>query len=150
MLTKHLSITLSMVWTLVIANIIAVLLCLTILDQLAKVTTVRGGLIIPFVLLLVFVGSYTANGQITDLIVTLIFGVLSYFMVLFGWPRPPFVLGFVLGKVIETYFFISVARYGFTWLGQPMVVALIILMLFVIAYPYIQQQRQRAQGRANA
>ena len=149
MLTKHLSITFSMVWTLVIANVIAVLLCLTILDQLAKVTNVRGGLIIPFVLLLVFVGSYTANGQITDLIVTLIFGVLSYFMVLFGWPRPPFVLGFVLGKVIETYFFISVARYGFTWVGQPMVVALIILMLFVIAYPYIQKRRQRLQRISN-
>ena len=149
MLTKHLAITFSMVWTLVIANIIAVLLCLTILDQLAKVTNVRGGLIIPFVLLLVFVGSYTANGQIIDLLVTLIFGVLSYFMVLFGWPRPPFVLGFVLGKVIETYFFISVARYGFAWLRQPMVIFLIILMLFVIAYPYIQKRRQRAQSQAN-
>jgi TctA family transporter len=84
------------------------------------------------------------------LIVTLIFGVLSYFMVMFGWPRPPFVLGFVLGKVIETYFFISVARYGFTWLQQPMVIALIILMVFVIAYPYIQTRRQRAQSTANA
>jgi TctA family transporter len=150
MLTKYLPITFSMVWTLVIANIIAVLLCLTILDQLAKVTNVHGGLIIPFVLLLVFVGSYTANGQIADLLVTLIFGVLSYFMVLFGWPRPPFVLGFVLGKVMETYFFISVARYGFAWLRQPMVVALIILTLFVIVYPYIQQRRQRARSQAHA
>ena len=70
MLTKHLAITFSMVWTLAIANIITVLLCLTILDQLAKVTYVRGGLIIPFVLLLVFVGSYTANNQIADLVVT--------------------------------------------------------------------------------
>ena len=150
MLTKHLAITFSMVWTLAISNIITVLLSLTVLDQIAKVTNIRGALIIPFILLLVFIGSYTANGQITDLIVTLIFGVLSYFMVLFGWPRPPFVLGFVLGKVIETYFFISVARYGFTWLTQPMVVALIILMLFVIAYPYIQQRRQRAQSKENA
>lgn len=149
MLTKHLAITFSMVWTLVIANVIAVILSLTILNQLAKVTNVRGALIIPFVLLLVFVGSYTANGQIIDLIVTLIFGVLSYFMVLFGWPRPPFVLGFVLGKVIETYFFISVARYGFTWLKQPMVITLLILMLFVIAYPYFQQRRQRAARRVN-
>ena len=98
MLTKHLAITFSMVWTLAIANVITVLLCLAILDQLAKVTYVRGGLIIPFILLLVFVGSYTANGQIIDLMVTLIFGVLSYFMVLFGWPRPPFVLGFVSAK----------------------------------------------------
>jgi TctA family transporter len=150
MLTKHLAITFSMVWTLVIANIIAVLLCLTVLDQLAKVTNVRGSLIIPFVLLLVFVGSYTANRQITDLIVTLIFGLLSYFMVLYGWPRPPFVLGFVLGKIIETYFFISVARYGFTWLGQPMVIGLILLMVFVIAYPYFQQRRRRAGSQTRA
>jgi TctA family transporter len=150
MLTKHLAITFSMVWTLAIANVIAVLLSLTVLDRIAKITNIRGSLIIPFILLLVFIGSYTANGQITDLIVTLIFGVFSYFMVLFGWPRPPFVLGFVLGKVIETYFFISVARYGFTWLRQPMVVALIILMAFVIVYPYLQKRRQSAQGQVDA
>src|SRR5258705_4507833 len=150
MLTKHLALTFSMVWTLAIANVITVLLCLLVLDQLAKLTYVRGGLIIPFVLLLVFVGSYTANNQIADLIVTLIFGVLSYFMVLFGWPRPPFVLGFVLGKVIETYLFISISGYGFSWLTKPMVIVLIILMVFVISYPYIQTRRQRAQSSANA
>jgi len=150
MLTKHLALTFSMVWTLVIANIITVILCLVILDQLAKLTYIRGSLIIPFVLLLVFVGSYTANGQIADLLVTLLFGVLSYFMVLFGWPRPPFVLGFVLGKVIETYLFISMSRYGFGWLTHPIVVALIVLMAVVIAYPYIQQRRQSAAGVAGA
>ena len=150
MLTKHLSLTFSMVWTLAIANVITVILSLAILDQLAKLTYIRGGLIIPFILLLVFVGSYTANGQIADLIVTLIFGVLSYFMVLFGWPRPPFVLGFVLGKVIETYLFISMTRYGFSWLTHPIVVALMILMVVVIAYPYIQQRRQRLREPAHA
>jgi putative tricarboxylic transport membrane protein len=150
MLTKHLAITFSMVWTLAISNIITVLLCLTILDQLAKVTYMRGGLILPFVLLLVFVGSYTANNQIADLLVTLVFGLISYFMVLFGWPRPPFVLGFVLGKVIETYLFISMARYGFTWLGHPSVIFLIALTVLVIAYPYIQTRRQRARSPGHA
>src|SRR6478736_2266787 len=47
MLTKHLSLTFSMVWTLAIANVITVILSLAILDQLAKLTYVRGGLIIP-------------------------------------------------------------------------------------------------------
>jgi putative tricarboxylic transport membrane protein len=150
MLTKHLALTFSMVWTLVIANIITVVLCLLILDQLAKLTYVRGNLIIPFVLLLVFVGSYTANGQINDLLVTLIFGALSYFMVLFGWPRPPFVLGFVLGKVIETYLFISMTRYGFSWLSHPIVIALLVLMALVIAYPYIQQRRQNVERPVHA
>jgi putative tricarboxylic transport membrane protein len=151
MLTKHLAVTFSMVWTLVIANIITVLLCLLVLNHLAKVTQIRGGLIIPFVLLLVFVGSYTANGQFTDLIITCIFGALGYFMVRFGWPRPPLVLGFVLGRLAETYLFISVARYGMAWLGRPIVAFLIALTVFVLVYPFLQERRQvRARSVASA
>jgi TctA family transporter len=150
MLTKHLAITFSMVWTLVIANIITVVLCLAILNHLAKITYIRGGIIIPFVLFLIFVGSYTANGQIADLLVTFIFGLLGYFMVLYGWPRPPLVLGFVLGKLIETYLFISVSRYGFSWLTHPVVLLLILLTVLVIAYPFVQERRQRFAGAADA
>jgi hypothetical protein len=36
------------------------------------------------------------------------------------------------------------ARYGYGWLAQPLVIALIILTLVVIAYPYLQERRQRA------
>src|SRR6184192_2369623 len=113
-------------------------------------TNIRGGLIIPFVLFLVFVGSYTANGQIADLIVTFIFGSLGYLMVLFGWPRPPFVLGFVLGKLVETYLFISVSRYGFSWLSHPVVLVLIFLTGLVIAYPFIQERRSRKREGVGA
>jgi TctA family transporter len=150
MLTKHLAVTYSMVWTLMLSNIIAVALCLMILNQLAKVTYIRGSLIIPFILLLVFVGSYTTHGQIADLIVTFIFGLLGYLMVIYGWPRPPLVLGFVLGKIIETYLFISVSRYGFSWLAHPVVVLLIMLTAVVIAYPFVQERRHRSGRPVNA
>ena len=146
MLSKHLAVTYSMVWTLVIANIITVVLSLAVLNQLAKVTYIRGGLIIPFVLLLVFVGSYTANRHIADLIVTFCFGVLGYLMVLWGWPRPPLVLGLVLGKLVETYLFISVARYGFAWLAHPLVLVLIVLMVAVIVYPFVREKPAWAGG----
>src|SRR4029079_8141154 len=106
MLTKHLAVTYSMVWTLVIANVITVVACLALLPYLAMVTRIRGSLIIPFLLLLVFVGSYTANRQLADLVVTLGFGAAGYLMMRFGWPRAPLVLGFVLGKLAETYLFI--------------------------------------------
>jgi putative tricarboxylic transport membrane protein len=146
MLTKHLAVTYSMVWTLVIANIITVVLSLAVLNQLAKVTYIRGAVIIPFVLLLVFVGSYTANGQIYDLIVTFCFGVLGYLMVIWGWPRPPLVLGLVLGKLVETYLFISVSRYGFVWLTHPIVMVLIVLMVVVIVYPFVREKPAWAGG----
>ena len=144
MLTKHLAVTYSMVWTLVLANIIAVLACLALLPYLALVTGIRGGLMIPFLLLLVFVGSYTANRQIADLLVTFGFGVIGYLMVRFGWPRAPLVLGFVLGKLAETYLFISVARYGYSWLTQPLVLVLMAITVLVIVFPYIQERRRRA------
>ncbi len=144
MLSKHLAVTYSMVWTLVLANVIAVLLCLALLPYLARVTNIRGSLIIPFLLLLVFIGSYTANRQIADLLVTLAFGALGYLMVRFGWPRAPLVLGFVLGKLAETYLFISMARYGFGWLVQPLVLVLLVLTVAVMVYPYWQERRTRA------
>ena len=146
MLTKHLTVTYSMVWTLAIANVITVLLSLVVLNHLAKLTNIRGGLIIPFVLLLVFVGSYTANNHIADLIVTFCFGLLGYIMVRLGWPRPPLVLGFVLGKLIETYLFISVSRYGFSWLSQPLVLLLIAIMVVVVVYPFVRDKPAWAGG----
>jgi TctA family transporter len=144
MLTKHLAVTYSMVWTLVLANVIAVLICLAILPYLSLVTRIRGSVIIPFLLLLVFVGSYTANKQIADLLVTLAAGALGYLMVRFEWPRAPLVLGFVLGKLAETYLFISMARYGYAWLAQPLVILLMVLTAVVIVYPYFQERRVRA------
>jgi putative tricarboxylic transport membrane protein len=144
MLTKHLAVTYSMVWTLVIANVITVIACLALLPYLAYVTRIRGSVIIPFLLLLVFVGSYTANKQVADLLVTLAAGALGYLMVRFEWPRAPLVLGFVLGKLAETYLFISMARYGYSWLAQPLVIVLIVLTVLVIAFPYLQGRRIRA------
>ena len=91
-----------------------------------------------------FIGSYTANRQVADLLVTLGFGVLGYLMMRFGWPRAPLVLGFVLGKLAETYLFISMARYGYAWLSQPLVIVLIVLTALVILLPYLQERRSRA------
>ena len=148
MLTKHLSVTYSMVWTLVIANIITVSICFLTLNHLAKLTYIRGGLIIPFVLLLVFLGSYTANNSIADLLVTSGCGLFGYFMLRFGWPRAPLVLGFVLGKLAETYLFISIARYGFNWLARPRVIVLMLIILFVVAWPYLQARWQSSRRRS--
>ena len=144
MLTKHLAVTYSMVWTLVIANVITVVACLALLPYLAMVTRIRGSLIIPFLLLVVFVGSYTANRQLADLVVTLGFGAAGYLMMRFGWPRAPLVLGFVLGKLAETYLFISMARYGYGWLAQPLVLVLMALTALIIVLPYLQERRTHA------
>lgn len=143
MLKSSLDVTFSMVWILIIANLIVAGICFLILNQLAALTFIKGSLLIPFLLVLVFIGSFTANNQINDLIVAIIFGVLGYFMVLDGWPRPPLILGLILGKIGENYLWISTAAYGAKWLLHPTVVVLIIITVLMVAYPTIKEKRDK-------
>ena len=140
MLTKHLTLTYSMVWTIVIANIICVTVCLLFINHLAKLTTIRANLINPIILLLCFIGAYTSNNHIGDLIVLMIFGGVGYFMVKYRWPRPPFILGFILGKLAETYLYASTTRYGIAWLYRPKVLILMLFTFGFALYPFLQKK----------
>ena len=141
MLKTRLDVTFAMVWILIIANLIVAAVCFLILNQLAALTFIRGGLLIPFLLLLVFLGSFTANNSLNDLIVTLIFGLIGYYMVLHGWPRPPLILGLILGRIAENYLWISTAAYGAKWLLFPSVVILILITIGTVAYPILKEKK---------
>ena len=83
----------------------------------------------PIVLSLVYIGAFEGNAQWGDLYSLLFFGVLGWAMKHFQWPRPPLVLGFILGKVLERYMFISIQRYGTEWMLQPIVIVMFALAL---------------------
>lgn len=148
MLTKHLNVTLAMVWTIVLANVVAVGGSLALLNHLARLTAIRGSLLIPILALLTFVGAYTANNSPADVVAMLFFGGLGYLMVRYQWPRAPLVLGFVLGEIAERYLWISVARYGAAWLARPVVLVLIALTAAVIASTLVQYRRAAARERS--
>jgi putative tricarboxylic transport membrane protein len=145
LLKSRLDVTFSMVWVLIISNVIVAGLCFMILNHLAALTFVRGSLLIPFLMFLVFIGSFTSNNDLADVFVTLIFGVVGYFMVKFGWPRPPLVLGLTLGRIAENYLWISTSAYGAKWLLFPSVLVLIAITIFTVAYPTIKERMGRAK-----
>lgn len=145
MLTKHLDVTFAMVWILVVANIITAGVCFLFLDQLVKLTFVRGHLLIPFLLLFVFLGSFAAQNSFNDIVVTVVFGLLGYFMVLFEWPRPPFVLGLVLGSIAENYLWISSSAYGASWLLQPTVIVIFLLIVAALFYSVFMKKVEASQ-----
>ncbi|HZU07642.1 MAG TPA: tripartite tricarboxylate transporter permease [Chloroflexota bacterium] len=143
MLTKNLHITFSLVWIIVVTNIITVGVCFLFLNQLVKITYVRAHLLVPFLILLIFIGAFTTNNTHLDLLVMLAFGALGYAMVTLGWPRPPLVLGLVLGKLAETYLYLSVGRYGWEWLFRPLVIVLLLIALAAVCYPTLAAWRGR-------
>jgi hypothetical protein len=56
----------------------------------------------------------------------------------FKWPRPPLILGLVLGDIIERYMFISVERYGIEWLKRPVVALMFIMAFLGLFRPFLQ------------
>ena len=125
MLHKNLDITYAMVWSVALANILGAGLCYAFSPQFARLATLRYTLILPAVLGVVYIGAFEASRNWGDLFALLVFGVLGWMMKQFKWPRPPLVLGLVLGDSIERYMFISIERYGFSWLVRPVVVVLL-------------------------
>ena len=141
MLTRNLDLTFFLVWVLVVANLIGVALSFLFLNQLAKITFVRGTLLVPFIVLLVFLGSMTSTGQIGDLVVTLFFGALAWTMRKLGWPVVPLILGLVLGDRAENSLWISSRIYGFSWLGRPIVIGLIVVAVTAVAFTLIKMRK---------
>jgi putative tricarboxylic transport membrane protein len=134
MLTKHLDLTFAFVWFIVIANVITVALCFLFLEQLARITYVRGALLVPGILLLVFLGAYVESKSEFDMGVALLFGLIGLVMVYVDWPRPPLILGLVLGGLIERNFFISYGIHALGFLFQPVVVIIFLTALGVVFY----------------
>jgi len=139
----HLSLTFSFVWIIVVSNIITTAICFLFLAQIAKITQVRSTLVIPFILLLVYLGAFAENNAFGDVVVMLVFGALGWVMVQTDWPRPPLILGLVLGKLAEENLFLSIDNYDLEWLGFPSVLALFALIVLGILYPVFQKWREQ-------
>lgn len=139
----HLTLTFSLVWIVVVSNIITVAICFLFLNHLAKITMVRASLVIPFVLLLVYLGGFAENNAFGDLIVVLVFGALGWVMTQLEWPRPPLVLGLVLGRLAENSLFLTTDNYGLAWLRFPSVLIIFALMLVGTFYPLWQRLREQ-------
>ena len=134
MLTKHLDVTYTMVWSIAIANIFGTGLCLLLTNYLARLANVRVHLLAPLVIVVVFLAAFQAKRHFGDLILLLSFGFLGWLMKRFGWPRPPLILGLVLSSVLENYFFIAASHYGVSWLWRPIVLVIGALIVASLVY----------------
>ncbi len=147
---KYLTLTFSFVWIIVITNIITVAICLLFINQLAKVTFVKGTYLIPALLFLVYLGGFAVKNSFGDMIVVLLFGAMGWLMVKYDWQRPPLLLGLVLGGIAENNLFIANRIYGYTWLWHPGVLAIGFIIVAGAIFPYLQTLLRRLSAKREA
>jgi putative tricarboxylic transport membrane protein len=148
MVKKNLDIIYSVVWIQGIAGIIGTLVGFVLAAQLAKLAQVRYSVMVPIIFIFVLMGAFSVNRDPIDLLVVIVFGFIGYLMRRFGYPRPAMILGLVLGGLMETYLYRSMASYGFTWLARPSVVVL--LSLATISFILTMRARLRNSTKARA
>ncbi|MEE8516979.1 MAG: tripartite tricarboxylate transporter permease [Alphaproteobacteria bacterium] len=142
MLTTQLPYTMAMIVVIVVANIIAAALALGAAPQFAKLSLMPFYVIVPMTLVLCVSAAYAAHFVWWDILTFLGFSVLGYFMKLFDWPRPPLLVAVVLGGQLEGYLWLSNARYGWSWMLEPGVLAIMVLVVLTLVMPIIRRRRR--------
>ena len=145
MLTTSLDVTFSMIWVTVLANAIAVAAAFLLLKPLTRITFVSGPLLVPFLLLLLALGAYTANNSFADVLVMIGAAAVGVACIRYDWPRVPFLLAVVLGSLAERYLFLSHSLFGWTWLTRPIVLMIGAATLLAVLAPVIRRLRSRIQ-----
>ncbi len=141
MITNDLPITYTVVWSLALANVFGAGLCIFLSGGIARLTTIRFPLLAPFVLMMISFAAFQSKQTLWDLVALVAIGMLGILMRRFEWPRPAFLIGFVLADQAEVYTYqatqIALSRLKLGW--EPMLeyifspTALILLAITVIS-----------------
>jgi TctA family transporter len=142
MLTRNLDVTYSMVWVIVISNIIAVAVSFLFLERLARLTYVKGTLLVPLLLVLTAFGAYTTHNMFADIVVMLAASGVGIAAIRWDWPRAPLLLALVLGDIAERYLFLSYSLYDWTWLRRPLVIAFALVTIAGVVWAWFRARRE--------
>lgn len=94
-----------LVWGLIasmyIGNVALLVINFPMVRVFTKILQVPYWLLVPSVIVLAFVGVYSVNMSTFALLLSIILGVLGYFLRKLHYPMAPVILGFVLGRIME-------------------------------------------------
>ena len=141
MITTNLDLVWTLIWALVVGNLIAVTFLLCITRWVAALTFINGSMLVPFILVLVVLGCYASEGQWQNLLILVVMSLIGYGLLRFGWPRAPFVIGLVLGKIAEESLHKAMQLWGLDFFTRPLSLVLISMITMTIAFAIYQNVR---------
>lgn len=145
MLTRHLDLTVSMVYTIAFANLVVVPIMLAFAPTLCRIAVIPPNILAPIVVGIVSLAALAASGSLGDLGAVLAFGLLGVFMKRYGWPRPPILIAVALADILERFLWISVSNYGWGMLLRPQ---FLVILAFMVAVTLFSLRAQRGARQA--
>jgi TctA family transporter len=149
MLTDHINIVWSLIWALVIANVICAVMLVAAGPWIGKLGSAKASYLIPYVLVFALLGCYLFQGNWQNLILVMVMGSVGYLFKRHDWPRAPFIIGVILGKIAEDSLLKAIGIWGASFFWRPISLVLIALIIGSVGF-YIWRQRRPAAVPSHA
>jgi len=126
-----------------------VVILLTVLGArfFLRIVSVPKAVLIPVVLVLCVIGAYALNNIMENVYVLLLFGLVRYVLVKFGFPLAPLILGVILGDQIEVNLIRAIMTDADPWLFLTRPISGTLIALSVASVILALWQHHRAQAR---
>ena len=122
-----------------IGNVLLLILNLPMIGLWVKLLSIPYRFLFPAVLFLICIGVYSVNNNAVDVLLTLGFGVMGFFLNRHGFPSAPLLLGFVLGPLIEENFrralVLSDSNLA-TFVQRPISLVFLLLTAILLVYSF--------------
>ena len=96
------------------------------------------------------IGAFALNNTMSNVYVLLVFGVLGYLMVKFGFPLAPFILGVILGDQIEINLVRSLMTDSNLWLFVTRPISALLLGAALASLALSIWQHRRMQKKSSS
>jgi TctA family transporter len=146
LLTEHVDLVFLIVWTVALANIIGAAICYLLTNKLAMITKIPPHILAPLALTIIFTGTLYSTSAVPGIFLLIGFGILGCLMKILGWPRPALLLAFILGPIIETFYFQTTTIYDFAWLLRPSVIIILVCAVGIISLGFKIQRKAKEAG----
>lgn len=149
LLTADIDIPLTLAATVFLANLIAVPMFLAAVPSIVRLAALRREHMVPFAIALsLFAAAYQDPHWMT-VAQFAAGGVLGVCLKGIGWPRAPFLLGFVIGPLAEISFVQTSQVWGWTMFARPGVLAMALFFTFLLVRFYRVRSRKQPRRLGN-
>jgi TctA family transporter len=147
-LDNHMDIVFLIVFSLLLANVFGTVMLLFLSKYFARIAFISPHILAPIILAILLVAAFTSRNSYWDLGLLMVVSAVGWHMKRYGWPRPPLIIGFVLGPILERYLARTLGSYDNLWDALTRIPSLTIIAVALGIAFYSAKLAREAQASA--
>ena len=147
---EHLDVVYNVFSSMIIANIAMLIVGIVGIRFFVKVISLDKTILLPIIFILSVVGSFAMRGNIFDIWLTLVFGLIGFLLQRYGFPLSPILLALILGPMAESNLRRSLVMSNGHWgilFSRPISVVLLVLAVVSIGFSAWNHHRVEAKRK---